>query len=138
MIFEGPEYVLFAGMALAMLLVCVCTSRQLAAQDRTIDAVKLELDAARSRIAQDRELALSAGHALACLCVQLTVAKKFQSRDRQKTEVAVDAARSLAGESLDIVRELVASTAQSRPVEETVTHGGVACQAPVQQSLAGP
>ncbi len=84
------------------------SARKLAAARRNLVRTKHELELTEKRMLQQKEMARNAGQTLACVCVQLDVAKKFKVRNPDEATAAVDRARNLAGDSLQIMRNLIA------------------------------
>lgn len=69
-----------------------------------------ELKRTKDLVHEDRKTAMDTGQTLACLCVQLNVARRFKARDPGQASLALERARELAGLSLERVRELEVRT----------------------------
>lgn len=69
-----------------------------------------ELRTTKDLVRKDRQTAMDTGQTLACLCVQLNVARKLKARDPGQASLALERAQELAGDSLERVRELEVRT----------------------------
>jgi signal transduction histidine kinase len=115
MVLQTEAHVLFV---LALIFVALI-SRALAEEHKsrskaerlTAEVQSLAVALERTRIARDIHDSL--GHTLTSLNIQLDVARKLQTRDPQKADEALHAAKELAKQSLSDVRSVVQSIRES-------------------------
>lgn len=103
------EYMVTAVIAVS-LIGNLWLSRSLRNSRKQRDKLIQELRQTKDLVRKDRQTAMDTGQTLACLCVQLNVARKLKARDPGQASLALERAQELAGDSLERVRELEVRT----------------------------